>query len=280
MTTRSIFRDPDLQEQMIRLGYVHIPGFLNAQELDGLRRAYQEYDPGISRRYYSTIDSYDPVYKHHVNVAIRTAASRSAERVLADYRPLTGNFVIKRKGRKSKVHMHFDISCIDEEQMESCVLWMPLADVTEANGALQMMPGSHRFMNKIRGPGVRRYYEPLYSEFERHWMKVVPMKAGDALLFINRLLHYSPPNQDSETRVAARIDFIPREADALMYYWRPGMLEQDVAVYHIEDDFYEHFRKEQEPLGASFVGYRSNRFRELSRSELLSRIQQGQFVTA
>jgi hypothetical protein len=257
---RIVLRDFALQEQLLRDGFLRIPDFLCSQELASLRDAYQSYDPGISSKYYSTIDSYDAAYKRHVNQAIRQAAARSVEHYLQDYRPLTGNFVIKRKGRKSKVFMHFDISCVDEREAESCVLWLPLADVGRENGVLQMLRGSHTFMNPVRGPGVKRFYESLYDEFEKSWMEPVPMRAGDGLIFFNRILHYSAPNTVSETRVGARIDLIPAEWKALMYFWRKGIPEDMVAVYAIEDDFYEHFRKEQEPVGATLLGFQPNVF--------------------
>ncbi len=257
---RIVLRDFAQQEQLLRDGFLHIRDFLSPQELESLREAYRSYDPGISSKYYSTIDSYDAAYKRHVNQAIRQAAARSLAQYFLDYRPLTGNFVIKRKGRKSKVYMHFDISCVDEREAESCVLWLPLADVDRDNGVLQMLPGSHTFMNPVRGPGVRRYYESLYGEWEKNWMQPVPMKAGDGLIFLNRILHFSAPNTVAETRVGARIDLVPAEMQALMYYWRKGIPEDMVAVYAIQDDFYEQFRKEQEPVGATLLGFQPNVF--------------------
>ncbi len=266
---RAILRDLTHQKQLGQDGYIRIPGFLSSEELHNLQDAFKRYDPGISSRYYSTIDSFDPAYKRHVNEAIRMASSRSVRLIFQDYRPLTGNFVIKRKGRKSKVHMHFDISCVDELEAESCVLWLPLSDVNKENGVLQMLPGSHTFMNSVRGPGVRRYYESLYPEFEKNWMKPVPMLAGDGLIFLNRILHYSAPNTLSETRIGARIDMVPSGQAAIMYHWRKGMPEEIVAVYAIEDDFYEHFRKEQDPVGAAFLEYQRNGFEPWNTPKIL-----------
>lgn len=280
MLTRPILTDKSGNASLLRDGYIVVSNFLSAEEIQGLRLAYDSYDPGISSRYYSTIDSWDRGYKHHVNLAIRQAAMRSVAQVFNHYRPLTGNFVIKRKGRKSKVYMHFDISCVDERQHESCVLWLPLMDVDLENGALQMMAGSHRFMNPIRGPGVRRYYESLYGEFERNWMTPVPMKAGDALIFLNRILHYSPPNRSRLPRIGARIDMIPTEAQAIMYHWQKGTPQDFVEVYAIDDDFYEYFRKEKAPVGAHLLRLEENRFEELAPKQLLNQLLAGNLISA
>ena len=275
---RPILHDPERNRNLLEQGYVVLKQFLNQHRLAQLQSVYRDYDPNIRSKYYSTIDSYDASYKRHVNQGIRASIASGLEEHFDQFRPLTGNFVVKRKGRKSKVHMHFDISCVDEALFESCVLWMPLSDVDVHNGVLQMLPGSHRFMNPVRGPGVKRYYEGLYKTFERKFMVPVPMQAGDALVFLNRILHFSAPNRHSEERVAARIDLVPLEAKALMYHWDKSIPEDEVAVYAIADDFYEQFRKEQDPLGAQFLEYRKNHFQELPKKQLIHAIQEGDIL--
>lgn len=272
---RPILRDPGSNVRLLDQGYVVLKQFLGQETYAQLQTVYQDYDPQIRSKYYSTIDSCDSAYKRHVNQGIRKTIASGLAKHFERYRPLTGNFVVKRKGRKSKVHMHFDISCVDEAQFESCVLWMPLSDVHLDNGVLQMLPGSHRFMNPVRGPGVKRYYEGLYKTFERKFMVPVPMQAGDALVFLNRILHYSAPNRQSEERIAARIDLVPQEAPALMYHWDKSIPKDEVAVYAIADDFYEQFRKEQDPVGAQFLEFRKNPFTELPKKQLLHALQQG-----
>lgn len=269
---RNILNDDTLNAQMLEQGYVHLEGFLNADELEFIRNAYKSYDPNIHRQYYSTIDSADNNYKSHVNQSIRKAISRSSGIYLNHYVPMTGNFVVKTKGKKSKVNMHFDISCVDEEEFESCVVWIPLTDVDAQNGALQMLKGSHKFMNKVRGPGVKRFYEELYPYFEKNMMTVVPMKAGDALVFLNRALHFSAPNSSESPRVSMRIDMVPEEAQTIMYYWEKWLPGNMVEVYKIGLDFYENFVKESKPVGAILMAYKENIYNELSKEELLKYI--------
>lgn len=269
---RRIFNDDALDAQIRELGYVMVPGFLNADELAFIRKAYADYDPNIHRQYYSTIDSKDNNYKSHVNQSIRKSISRSAQQYLNRYVPMTGNFVVKTKGKKSKVNMHFDISCVDEDKFESVVIWVPLTDVDAQNGALQMLQGSHKFMNKVRGPGVKRFYEDLYPYFEKNLMTVVPMKAGDGLVFLNRALHYSAPNESDNARVSMRIDMVPEDAQTVMYYWDKFLPDNMVEVYEIGLDFYENFVKESKPVGARPVAYKENVYHELSKEQLLDYI--------
>ncbi len=273
-SVRKIFREDTFNTQIENDGFVVFKNFLNSEELEFIRNAYQSYDPNIDRKYYSTIDSSDPNYKNHVNQSIRKAISRSAEIYLNDYVPMTGNFVVKTKGKKSKVNMHFDISCVDESKYESCVVWIPFSDVDANNGALQMLRGSHKFMNKVRGPGVKRYYEELYDYFEKSHMTLVPMKAGDALVFINRSLHYSAPNNADSPRVSLRIDMVPKDVQTIMYYWDKFLPKEMVEVYEIGLDFYENFVKETRPEGAKPIGHKENKHIELSKEELLKYINQ------
>ncbi len=82
-------------------------------------------------------------------------------------------------------------------------------------------------------------------------MEVVEVKAGEALLFNQRLVHFSPPNTSEEIRYSIISSLIPSEADALLYY-----KEQDdsISVFKMKDDFFNNYNnfleeKDLEPKG-------------------------------
>src|SRR5690606_38611925 len=130
-------------------------------------------------------------------------------------------------------------SYIDESRNDSYAIWLPLQDLNENNGALHMIPGSHKFKNGVRGPGV---FCPFYEEhqwLQDHYGKALYLKAGEAVVWQHQVLHYSPPNLSNTSRIAATAIIVPRD-EKIIHYFKP---EEDdkVEVYEIEDDFFFHY---------------------------------------
>jgi len=53
--------------------------------------------------------------------------------------------------------VHQDMTLVDESKFSGINIWVPLVDLTEKNGVLQVLPGSHRIFPRYRGstiPGI------------------------------------------------------------------------------------------------------------------------------
>jgi ectoine hydroxylase-related dioxygenase (phytanoyl-CoA dioxygenase family) len=57
---------------------------------------------------------------------------------------------------------------------------------------------------------VKRYMQPVY------------MKAGEAILFDNSILHFSPVNRSKETRIATNVFVTHQDAKITITYKRQG----------------------------------------------------------
>lgn len=85
------------------------------------------------------------------------------------------------------------------------VVWIPLIDVDEALGSLEVIPGSH-----LRGllPAEKDdWYMHTVDGFKEEEFEKVPMKAGDALIFSAFLIHRSGTNSTNKIRYSLQFRF-------------------------------------------------------------------------
>lgn len=85
--------------------------------------------------------------------------------------------------------------------------WCPLTDVDEMNGAMQVIPGSHKLLPVMRDTARTDYYWPFVEKLPAK-MVTVPLKAGQALVFEDSIIHGSTPNRSNEDRLVLMANFI------------------------------------------------------------------------
>jgi ectoine hydroxylase-related dioxygenase (phytanoyl-CoA dioxygenase family) len=199
------------------------------------RQHAQPTDPGFD----STILSSDCRLRAAVHEAIRSVIELPLRAMLGDYRIAVCTFARKRAGcADGEVPMHQDWSFVDESRYASFGVWCPLADVDLANGCLQVVRGSHATDHPPRAACSPFLYPGLVTELRERFLTAVPMRAGQAMLFDNRLFHCSPVNRSAADRVAATAVLIPMQA-RLRYYHAPDRrAPHKVEVFEVEDSFY------------------------------------------
>jgi len=102
-------------------------------------------------------------------------------------------------------------------------VWIPLVDSTLENGCLHIIPGTHR-------KRVIRYHHETYSgtgftetdldvverEAKKRPITPIPMRAGSAILFNDRLLHSSTPNNSDHVRWSVDLRYQPTDQDPMI----------------------------------------------------------------
>jgi hypothetical protein len=63
------------------------------------------------------------------------------------------------------------------------------------------------------------------------------MKAGEALIFSQALLHASPPNMEGESRIAVTYGLIDSRAQLMFYHGESGKVEQ----YYVDENFFQQY---------------------------------------
>ena len=114
--------------------------------------------------------------------------------LLDHYKTFTASYVIKRAGLQNIVPPHQDWSFVDEREFCSATVWVPLMDVNKNNGALGVIPGSHRLLNyPCSSPSHKPSILSDHAFTLFPFVEIVDMKAGEALIFDNRLVHALRP---------------------------------------------------------------------------------------
>ena len=106
---------------------------------------------------------------------------------------------VKLPGPESTLCLHQDPSMVNEEIHWSLNVIVPLVDTTADNGALRFLPGSHTYMPKFRSLDLRDRVEDIEDEV-RDQVETLPLQAGDAVFYVNSVLHGSGPNASAEPR--------------------------------------------------------------------------------
>jgi ectoine hydroxylase-related dioxygenase (phytanoyl-CoA dioxygenase family) len=142
------------------------------------------------------------------------------------------------------VPLHQDLTFVDESRYESFGLWCPLVDTDAVNGCLQVIAGSHLAAGEPRASGLSH----PYRRAEAPKVTTVPMRAGDVMVFSQKLFHGSPPNRGSGKRIAFGALLVPREAQLYCYYvddTSPAKME----VFAVDDAFFTRYPYGTRPAG-------------------------------
>lgn len=109
--------------------------------------------------------------------------------------------------QRSDIPLHQDSGYGRVEPLVDCTVWMPLVDTDEGNGALRIVPGSHRLGLLDHG---RAGVNPVLREARFDEAPVcVPLAAGCAVAFTGLTLHGSGPNHTDAPRPAMFVRYAP-----------------------------------------------------------------------
>jgi ectoine hydroxylase-related dioxygenase (phytanoyl-CoA dioxygenase family) len=97
-------------------------------------------------------------------------------------------------------------------------VWIPLVDATEKNGCIHLIPGTQR--QRVVEHEVETYSGTGFLALPERVTKgrnvlQLPMSAGSALLFNDRLLHMSTPNNSDHVRWSVDLRYQPTDQDPM-----------------------------------------------------------------
>lgn len=234
---RNHFSDIHLNNQIEQNGFAVVP-FALAEELQELKLFYDTLPETNSKGTHVTMfhPSYD--YRLKVEQKIRQLFAAKAEKMLIDYRVLFTNYMVKEPGPEGDFPVHQDWTYVDETKYASYAFWIPLSDVDQLNGALHVVPGSHKLINHLRGPYVHEPFRELSDEIKKKYSHPVKLKAGEALIWDHRLIHYSLPNLSAKTRIAFTLILVPQNVEIIHCF---GLQEKQgnlINKYLVNTDFF------------------------------------------
>lgn len=100
-------------------------------------------------------------------------------------------------------------------------VWIPLVDVNEVNGCLHIKPKTHRtklldwHSETLTGTGYTALHD---NQLGTSKTVSLPVPSGSAILFNDRCLHMSTPNESNEVRWSVDLRYQPTEQDRMAKY--------------------------------------------------------------
>jgi ectoine hydroxylase-related dioxygenase (phytanoyl-CoA dioxygenase family) len=261
---KNCLRDKEFATKLENDGFVLVP-FLNSEKVEELKKIYSEIDFQTEELFWSSSFLESNEQKKQLTLSADLVVSENMNEILEDFKPLGASFLTKFRGEYSEMPIHQDWTVVDENQYGSYTIWIPLTDTSAENGALEVIPGSHRMSASLRSPSLPVSFESRRGEL-RSYLQLLPMKAGEALIFNHALLHSSPANTSKTPRVAATFGFVPKDASLCMYY-RKG--ESKVAKYDMPDDMFIRYNDiRHEPLIGTLEKEFEYTVKEVTRMEM------------
>lgn len=274
---RRVFLDQNLQAEFDRNGFVVVEDFLEPVQLERLASLGTQMPADVRPLpYSSTIMSGDLDYRERTYESVRSEFERRASGLLADYRVCYCAFIAKPAGDadgRGVVNMHQDPAFVDESQCFSIGIWCPLVDVDERNGCLRVVPGSHLLNRNPRSVMIPFPYSELLPSLREHYLQSIPMQAGQAFVYSSSLFHSSNPNTSNALRLVAAGLAIPRETPLLFFTEGLGEHAGDLAMYGVDDGYYQRHRFGVLPDENAFLRFVPNRFEPLTEETLQRRLR-------
>ena len=263
---RKVMNDAQLEAMFQRDGYVEIP-FISKEEVEGLKQKFYDTLPksggqitagetGVEGAGFITYDftfiDRNIDYKKEVFKIITEYFQPHVEKWLADYKPIIANY-IRKKTDTGEVPLHQNWAFADEKKVCTVSIWCPLVDSFEENGTLQVVPGSHKRFGEVRGPMIPWELDDIKSEIISGYLKPLNVKAGNAIVLDDSIVHYSAINKTNDLRLAIQLILIPGEEPSIHYHMNPAESAELVNVLEVDRDFYMQFNPWKQPEGAKVV---------------------------
>ena len=231
-TYSPIVKHPELDTQLATQGYVIVP-ILSEQALQRLTKYYLNFQKEELNHFYSSTHSPDFEFRKKSSDFIKETISALLPAILTDYRLLGGAFVVKPANGKGLLQAHQDWNLVDEGHARSYNLWIPLMDVNEHNGAVFVLPKSHRRIPTLRGPHIPSPFKNIEQSLWAY-LTALPMKAGEALLYDHALIHGSPPNNTEKDRLGVVIGIVKKDVPLKIF----GKEDGSINSYACDEDFF------------------------------------------
>ncbi len=236
---KGIFSDPKLQTEFHENGFVIVP-FISPQQIKELFGVYKSCYPDGVEGFFTTTFANNVEHRELVNQSIKNICIEQIENLFENYKILFSSFIVKAPGEDSRLIMHQDMTLVDENEYSGINIWCPMVDLNELNGAIEVLPKSHRFYKTYRGSSIPDIYDNVKDEVV-NLMQPCFLKAGEAIIFDQSIIHNSPPNLSDTERPTINTFVAHKNAKIKICYWDKDTFGDNIEVFEQEDDFLEKF---------------------------------------
>lgn len=236
-----IFLKKDLQNRFATKGYCTFK-LLDSKEIDELLKLSsffaEDHDAGKSgSKFHGTGWIQNQEKRLEINNRLLPIIDKAAARFFKDYKIIGSGFLQKEFGEDSDVQLHQDWTYVDEKTFFSMNLWVALENIAVANGAMYVIPYSHRVFSGYLRPSPNypvpfKDIKPFLSIFK----VPIVLQKGECICFNNALLHGSFPNLKDSKRLAVVATILPHSATLVHHYSFKQTLPEEVTEFAISNE--------------------------------------------
>ncbi len=250
---RKIFLDEQEEKEITQKGFLIKP-LLSKEDVNKCLDIFRESDKNINDEKYNTLEVDDYESRLKVHNEIKSVYKDQITKQLNGYRHLGYNFAAKKAYSKEHFPMHVDNNHCSREMYRGLNVWIPLVDVNKNNGGLYIVPKTHNLPYTLNGIGMPFHFK-RYKRYFLHKAHFVEMKAGDALMFDDRVVHGSLSNNTDEDRIAIITALIPEDAQFLLYMNYKGLQSNEMELFKANEDIFHRLKIGERPEGQESLGF-------------------------
>jgi non-heme Fe2+,alpha-ketoglutarate-dependent halogenase len=155
------------------------------------------------------------------------------------------SFFIKEPRNPAFVSWHQDSTYWGLDPADVITAWVALTDSTPANGAMRVIPGTHKLEqvphhDTFRADNLLSRGQEIMVEVDDRQAAMLELQAGEMSLHHVRLIHGSDPNPSPQRRIGFAIRYIPTTVRQIA-----GSHDHATLVRGV--DTFRHFEPEQRP---------------------------------
>ncbi|CAM6004737.1 unnamed protein product [Sphagnum balticum] len=236
--SKIIFKDAAHQALFEKQGFIVLP-FLTTADLTELDYLFERMHPSVSADAGFVSGSYssDFAYKQKASDEIVKVFSKHYERLFTDYQPFGAAFLYKMPNPNSQLSIHQDWTIVDEEVSVALNCWVPLTDMDAVNGTLHVVPATHYDRIKtLRAPTLPFFFSGNDDVVEQ---AAIPMyvRAGEAVILNQSVVHYSPPNRSEHIRKAITAGIKSKDAPMIFHYKDNSDSSSQIEKFSMHENF-------------------------------------------
>lgn len=220
-------------ESMEQQGYTIIDDFIDDATATLLSDFFYQHNAQTTSTFYATSHHDDFSFRLKMSDYILSHINPKFEQLFQDLELLGSSYLLKKPGANGSLAPHQDWNIVDERFYNSYNIWIPLVDVNEGNGTIEVIPNSHLWHSTFRGASFASPYQKVEQSLAAY-LKPLNIKKGAALIYDHRLLHASSDNTSTDDRLVVVAGIKPKAAPAYYFRRKRNIME----LYHLTDNFY------------------------------------------
>jgi non-haem Fe2+, alpha-ketoglutarate-dependent halogenase len=228
-------------------GYYAPIRVMPAEEAGALRRALEDFEAGAGQQLAGKLRHKSHLLFTWLNDLVRHPRILDAvEDVIGpDILCWGSSFFIKEPRNPAFVSWHQDSTYWGLDPADIITAWVAFSDSTPANGAMRVIPGTHKLdqiphQDTFRAENLLSRGQEIMVDVDDSKAAMLELGAGEMSLHHVRLIHGSDPNPSDQRRIGFAIRYIPT-------YVRQVAGNHDYATLVRGVDRYGNFGQEERP---------------------------------